>query len=204
MVFLDFLLIVVFVLVPIAAICTQVIPMRLDGVTFRDTDLPHAWLLVAQYAEGTFEQRFGYPTGYFFFDAKRSQEPSRILMREAQPAGAITDGCSAQLSAMSLSGFEGGCASGCIGIMLIGFIGAPFFFVSIFDRFFRLVLRSRVDVSLVASGNDVKASFSFYGPGGYSLRRRYAQVFEKPALPAILEVTAAPAPAGRHAAGRPA
>jgi hypothetical protein len=200
MVFLDFLLIVVFVLVPIAAVCTQVIPMRLADVTFRDTDLAHAWMLVGQYAEGTFEQRFGYPTGYFYFDAKRSQEPSRLLMREAQPAGAITDGCSAQLAAMSLGGFDEGCGAGCIGIALIGFIGAPFFFVSIFDRFFRLVLRSRVDVSLVAVGSDVKASFAFYGPGGYSLRRRYAQVFEKPALPAALGIPAGPAPAGRHAA----
>ncbi len=200
-VFLDFLLFLIFVAVPVAAICMQVIPLRLGDVTFHDTDLAHAWTLVGQYAEGTFEQRFGYPTGYFYFDEKRSQQPKRILMREAQPAGAITDGCSAQLSAMSLSGFEGGCAAGCMGVLVIGFIGAPFFLVSVFDRFFRLVLRSRVDVSLEASGKDATASFAFYGPGGYSLRRRYAQVFEKPALPAALCIDVVPTAGGRHAAG---
>ena len=49
-VLLDIVLFLLFIVVPVAAICTQVIPLRLDGVTFRDTDLAHAWVLVAQYA----------------------------------------------------------------------------------------------------------------------------------------------------------
>src|SRR5215472_154926 len=198
-VFFNFLLILVFIVLPIGAICTQVIPMRLGEVVFHDTDMEHAFDLIVQYAQGTFEQRFGYPTGYFYVDEKRSPEPARILVREAQPAGAITDGCSMELSAMSLSGFEGGCASGCIGAMAIGCIGAPFFLVSAFDRFFRLVLRSRVDIQLQEAGRDTVAQFAFYGLGGYSLRRRYAQVFEKPALPAALAPSIMP-PAGRRRA----
>jgi hypothetical protein len=193
-VFLDILLFVVLIVVPVTGLSTQVIPLRLGDVTFRDTDPAHAWLLVAQYAQGTFEQRFGYPTGYFYVDDKRSREPTRVLVREAQPAGAVTDGCSAQLTAASLSGFEGGCAAGCMTVFIVGFIGAPFFLISTFDRFFRLLLRSRVDVQLAASGPDTRASFAFYGPGGYSLRRRYAQVFEKPVLPAALTAEAAPSP----------
>jgi hypothetical protein len=73
--------------------------------------------------------------------------------------------------------------------------------VSAFDRFFRLILRSRVDVSLKAAGPDTVASFAFYGPGGYSLRRRYAQVFEKPTLPATLVGDGAPAVEGPQVAG---
>lgn len=189
--FIDFLLVLLFVVVPVGAVCTQVVPAHLGEVRFRDTDLPHSWALVAQYAQGTFEQRFGYPTGYFYVDDKRSQEPVKILMREAQPAGVITDGCSMQLSAMSLSGFDAGCAAGCIGLFMIATIGAPFFIVSALDRFYRLVLRSRVDIELRQAGPDVIASFSFYGPGGYLLRSRYSQVFEKPVLPTSL--SAAPA-----------
>lgn len=200
----DLVLFLVFVAVPVAATCTQVIPLRLEAVTFHDTDLAHAWTLVGQYAEGTFEQRFGYPTGYFYLDEKRSQQPTRILMREAQPAGAITDGCSMQLGALSLSGFEGGCGAGCLGILAIGFIGAPFFLVSAFDRFFRLVLRSRVDVSLKTSGPDVVAAFAFYGPGGYSLRSRYAHVFDKPALPASLSIDVVQAEGRQQVAGQAA
>jgi hypothetical protein len=213
-VLLDAVLFLAFIVVPAAAICTQVIPLRLGDVTFHDTDLVHAWELVAQYAEGTFEQRFGYPTGYFYLDTKRSQQPTRLLMREFQPAGAITDGCSMQLSSLSFSGFEGGCATGCLGFFMIAFIGAPFFLVSAGDRFFRLVLRSRVDVSLTASGPDAVASFAFHGPGGYSLRRRYAQAFEEPTLPTALgldvvpPVTDGPAgdppPDGQPVAGRSA
>jgi hypothetical protein len=211
-VFFNLLLILVFIVVPIAALCMQTIPMRLGNVTFRDTDLEHAWLLVAQYAEGTFEQRFGYPTGYFSVEDKRSQRPHRILMKEAQPAGAVTDGCSLQLGQLGLAGFDEGCGAGCLWFCAVAFIGAPFWLVSVFDRFFRFMLRSRVDVQLRAAGPDSVASFAFYGPGGYALRRRYAQVFEKPTLPAALAVdpgtptgerpAAAPA-GGRPAPGRP-
>src|SRR5260370_1569241 len=105
----NFLLILVFIVVPIAALCMQTIPLRLGNVTFHDTDLEHAWLIVAQYAQGTFEQRFGYPTGYFFLEEKRSRRPHRILMREAQPAGAVTDGCSLQIGQLARAGLEGGC-----------------------------------------------------------------------------------------------
>jgi len=196
----DILLVLVFIVVPGVGLCTQVAPLRLGDVTFHDTDPAHAWLLVGQYGEGTFEQRFGYPTGYFYVDQKRSLKPGRILVREAQPAGAITDGCSMQISSLSLSGFEGGCAAGCMMFFAVAFIGAPFLLVSTFDRVFRLILRSRVDVQLSASGSDTVASFAFYGPGGYSLRRRYAQVFEKPTLPDTLSIDVAP-PVGRPAAG---
>jgi hypothetical protein len=197
---LNVLLFIVFIVVPIGALCVQAIPVRLSGVTFHDTKPDYAWALVAQYAEGTFEQRFGYPTGYFHVDDKRSQQPSKVVLKEYQPSGAITDGCSAQLSALSLSGFEGGCTAGCMTAFVVAFIGAPFFLVSTFDRFFRFMLRSRVEVRLASKGPDTVASFAFYGPGGYSLRRRYAQVFEKPVLPPTLS-DVAPAAGGRHAAG---
>jgi hypothetical protein len=182
-VLLNFLFIVFFIIVPIVAVCMQTIPLRMDNVTFRDTDPVHGYWLVRQYAAGTFEQRFGYPTGYFYVDSQRSQEPARLLMREAQPSGAVTDGCSTRFGSVSLAGFDGGCGPGCFMFLIVSTIAAPFFFVSTFDRFFRLILRSRVDVRLQKTGPDTVASFAFYGPGGYSLRRRYGQVFEKPTLP---------------------
>jgi hypothetical protein len=199
--FFTIVVILVFIVVPIAALCMQTIPLRSGNVVFRDTDLDHAWVMVAQYARGTFEQRFGYPTGYFYIEDKRSQPPHRILMREAQPVGAITDGCSMQIGQLGLAGFDGGCAAGCMWFAAMAFIGAPFWFVSIFDRFFRFMLRSRVEVQLAAAGSDSVASFAFYGPGGYSLRRRYAQVFEKPELP--LTLTSAPASPAVGPAQRP-
>lgn len=185
-VLLNILLVIIFVLVPIAALCLQNIPARLADVTFRDTAPANALRLVGQYAEGTFEQRFGYPTGYFYVDDKRTREPERLVMREAQPAGAITDGCALQVGALGMSGFEDGVATGCLLMMAVGFIGAPFFIVSALDRFFRFALRSRVDVRFAPSGPDTVVSFAFYGPGGYALRSRYAQAFAKPELPAAL------------------
>jgi hypothetical protein len=199
----DILLILVFIVVPVAALCMQTIPLRLGNVTFHDTDLEHAWLIVAQYARGTFEQRFGYPTGYFTLEEKRSQRPARIVMKEAQPVGAVTDGCSLQLGQLSMAGFDEGCGAGCLWLCAVAFIGAPFFLVSTFDRFFRFMLRSRVDVQLHAAGPDAVASFAFYGPGGYSLRRRYAQVFERPVLPAALTMDPAMSAGERPAPDRP-
>ncbi|MGH3301111.1 MAG: hypothetical protein ACRDOK_05360 [Streptosporangiaceae bacterium] len=202
--FLDVLLVLVFIVIPATGLCLQAIPQRLSNVTFHDTDSAHAWVIVRQYAEGTFEQRFGYPTGYFYADEKRSERPTRVLMREAQPAGAITDGCSLQISALSMSGFDAGCLPGCMLFFATVTVGAPFLLVSFFDRFFRLLLRSRVDVHLRADGPDTIADFAFYGPGGYALRRRYGQVFEAPELPAglgLATATPAAAPAvGRHRA----
>ena len=191
-VLLDVVLFLLFIVIPAVAIGTQVIPLRLNDVTFRDTDLEHAWVLVAQYAEGTFEQRFGYPTGYFSLEEKRSQCPARIVMKEAQPVGAVTDGCSPQLGQLSMAGFDGGCLAGCLWLFAVAFIGAPFFLVSTFDRFFRFMLRSRVDVQLQPPVPTRSPPSPFMVPGGYSLRRRYAQVFEKPVLPAALAVDSRP------------
>jgi hypothetical protein len=197
-VFISFIVILFLLVLPVIAICLQVIPRRLAGVTFRDTDPDHAWVLIAQYAEGTFEQRFGYPTGYFYVDEEKSRRPSRILVREAQPSGAVTDGCAAQLGSASLAGFDAGCMAGCLGFFVVVMLGAPFFLVSFFDRFYRLILRSRIDVALRSSGPDTVADLSFYGPGGYSMLSRYAQVFHKPVLPPSLlpqpAVAAADAP----------
>src|ERR1700749_728972 len=112
--FISFLILIFLIAVPILAVCTQSIPLRLNNVTFRDTDPEHGFGLIEQYAAGTFEQRFGYPTGYFYIDDKRSQPPPRLLIREAQPTGAVTDGCTASLGSAGLSGFDGGCDAGCL------------------------------------------------------------------------------------------
>lgn len=172
--------------------------MRLEGVTFRDTAPQVAWLLVHQYAMGTFEQRFGYPTGYFNPDDKQSQQGKRLVMREMQPTGAITDGCTAAFGAVGAAGADAGLV-GCLWVMMIMTIGSPFFIVSFLDRFCRALLRSKVEVSFTQSGADTTASFSFYGPSGYVLKNRYAQAFARPQLPLAL-AEPAPAPVQPHLA----
>ncbi|MBO0820081.1 MAG: hypothetical protein J2P26_04445 [Nocardiopsaceae bacterium] len=174
-----------FVVVPGVALGTKTVPLRIADVTFRDTSPVYAWELVAQYAQGTFEQRFGYPTGYFSIQDMDATRPDRLLMREMQPAGAITDGCSRRASAFSRSGFGsgGGCFGGCFLFVAGTAVGLPFYCVSAADRFCRVLLRSRVDVRFSASGADTVASFAFYGPSAWALRGRYKKVFARPALP---------------------
>ncbi len=191
--FILFLVIFFFIIVPLAGLATRLVPMRLEGVTFRDTSPAVAWQLVHQYAIGTFEQRFGYPTGYFNPDDKQSQPGKRLVMREMQPTGAITDGCSAALGAAGAAGADAGWA-GCLWVMMIMTIGSPFFIVSFLDRFCRFLLRSKVDATFAPAGADTTASFSFYGPSGYVLKNRYAQAFARPELPLSL-ADPVPAPA---------
>lgn len=60
----SFLMFLEFIVLPVTAIVIQVVPVRLADITFHDTDPEHAWFRVAQYAESTSEQKFGYPSGY--------------------------------------------------------------------------------------------------------------------------------------------
>ncbi len=125
--FIGFLFIFFFIIVPAAGISTQLIPMRMQDVTFRGTSPAISWEIVGQYAFGTFEQRFGYPTGYFYPDEKLSAKGARLLMKEAQPAGAVTDGCSMQIGSLGAAGLEAGCLGGCLWVWAISLIGLPLF-----------------------------------------------------------------------------
>lgn len=186
--FFAFLAIVFFVVVPVAALGVKFWPMRLEDVVFRDTDPNHAWFLVAQYAEGTFEQRFGYPSGYFALDEKRSIQPARVLVKEAQPAGSVTDGAAVNLGALSTSGFEEGFGPGCLMFVAVTFIAAPFILISVLDRVYRFLFRSRVDAAIIQEGRDCRVRFSFFGPSGYSMRSRYELAFATPVLPPQFQV----------------
>lgn len=163
--------------------------MRLPQVIFHDTSPSYAWELVAQYAEGTFEQRFGYPSGYFFIEKARTMQPDRLSMKEMQPVGAITDGCASSVGGFSNGALKSGCAPvGCV-VAVIGICcGLPFFIASALDRFCRAVLCSRVDVRFTASAADTVVSFTFYGPSAWALRGRYAKAFDRPLLPPELAV----------------
>jgi len=199
----DIVLVLLFIVLPIAALATRSIPLRLTDVTFRDTDRQHAFFLVAQFAEGTFEQRFGYPSGYFILDEKRTDAPRRILAVEAQPSGTVTDGCALEAGSMGLSGFEEGIGAGCLMAFVVYIVASPFILISAADRFFRFVLRSRVDAEFEQRGPDTVATISFYGPSGYSLRKRYEAALSEPVLPADFATLVSPAPSEAHPQGEP-
>ena len=183
MLLLQLFAVVVFLVLPTVALSAKFIPAKLSNVRFSETDPSHAWALVAQFAEGTCEQRFGYPSGYFSIDSKRAEHGKRLVMQENQPAGAVTDGCAFSIGAMSFAGFEEGIGVGCIMFFVVALCAAPFVVVSAADRFFRNVLRSRIDVAVRAHGPDALVDFRFFGPGGYAMRNRYARAFAPPELP---------------------
>lgn len=175
--------VLVFLVLPAVALSAKFFPARVSDVRFSSTDPTHAWAIVAQFAEGTCEQRFGYPSGYFSIDSKQADDGKRLVMRENQPAGAVTDGCAFSMGAMSFAGFEEGLGVGCMMFFVVAICAAPFIAVSAADRLFRTVLRSRIDVVVRADGEDALVDFRFFGPGGYAMRNRYARAFAPPELP---------------------
>jgi hypothetical protein len=187
---LQLLAVVVFLVLPAVALTAKIVPAKLSAVRFSETDPTHAWALVAQFAEGTCEQRFGYPSGYFSIDSKRTEQGRRLVMQENQPSGAVTDGCAFSMGSMSFAGFDEGFGVGCMMFFVVAICAAPFIAVSAADRFFRNVLRSRIDVAVRAEGPDALVDFRFFGPGGYAMRNRYARAFAPPELP--LQFTVVP------------
>lgn len=114
---------------------------------------------------------------------KKSVEGARVVMNEAQPSGSVTDGCAVGAASLGAVGFDEGLGAGCISMMFALLVAGPFILISAADRFFRRLFRSRVDVRFTVDHSDTIASFAFYGPGGYVLSQRYAEVFATPLLP---------------------
>lgn len=162
-------------------VCSKV-PRKLEPVTFRDTAPQHAGVLVAQFAEGTFENRFGFPTGFFHVDEKKTKEPERYVFKEAQPIGTVTDGCAVNIGSMGAAGLGEG-LYGCLWMLVVGCMAAPFVLISTVDRLYRAMMRSRVQIDVRKAGADCVVTVAFYGISGYLLLSRYALAFATPKLP---------------------
>jgi hypothetical protein len=168
--------------VALGGLVCRLVARPLDDITFHDTAPDHAGFLVAQFAEGTYENRFGFPTGFFAIDEKKTDPPNRYLFVEAQPMGSVTDGCAAHIGAFGASGIgEGG--AGCLMVLVSAMMAAPFVAISFVDRLYRSMMRSKIQIDVRASGTDSIVSIAFYGIVGYLLRSRYAAAFAAPTLP---------------------
>ncbi len=176
----------------ITGLVMRMVPRRLEAVRFEDTTQEHAAMIVLSYAEGTYENRVGYPTGFYVFDEKSSSLPAKVVLKEAQPNGTVTDGCALGTSAIGAVGFEEGCGTGCVTMMIAGIVAAPFYIISGLDRLYRTSLRSKVVVDLRPVDGDTIATVSLHGIGAFLMKERYQNVLHLPELPERLR---APLPA---------
>lgn len=167
-------------------IALRIRPAQLGGVEFRETSVEHARFLVSQYAAGTMDGRFGYPSGFFAVNDKKSVDPNVVVLQEAHPSGAVSDGCAASVTAMMPGSFEAGCLGGAFMVAFLGVIASPFYAVSIFDRLCRSLLRSKVVVRLRTTDGNTAATFSFHGISGYLVMPKYRKAFAAPALPEMV------------------
>lgn len=185
------LAILVFVLVPLATIVVlvagvglRIFPSRIEAIRFQDVSPAYVYGLLGSYSDGTYDGRFGYPSGFFSHNEKKSAPGQRLVFDEAQPSGAVSDGCAAGITAGGIG--AGADIGGFVGFFIawLGFMVAlPFIIVSFLDRVYRKMLRSRVDVRLTKDGTDVVATFAFHGISGYFVKAKYTRAFAPPALP---------------------
>ena len=177
------LIIIIPLIVVVVGLVMRVVPLRIGDIRFRDTDKDHAATIALSYAEGTYENRLGYPTGFYVYDEKSSRMPDRIVLKEAQPMGTVTDGCAVGAASMGAIGFEDGCGAGCVTTIFATIIAMPFVIVSFLDRMYRAALRSKVTFELRSDGADTVATLSLAGAGAYLMKSRYEKVFNLPELP---------------------
>lgn len=177
------LIIIIPLVVVTVGVGMRMFPRKIGDVRFRDTDVTYAAGIALDYAEGTYENRLGYPTGFYVFDENKSQMPQRIVLREAQPMGTVTDGCAYEASSIGAVGFDEGLGTGCITSLIAAAIATPFWIVSTLDRLYRNLLRSKVTFEFRADGADAVATLSLSGVGAYLMKPRYEKVFNPPELP---------------------
>lgn len=200
----NFIQLIVYLGILVAAIglCCRFIPMTVDNVRFRDTDEAYAAHQIGQFAEGTYENRFGFPTGFFHLRDDKSQMPRRMVFQEAQPTGSVTDGCAVGIGSFGALGFDEGCLIGMAWLFVTAIVALPFIIVSAVDRLYRKAMQSKVTIDLRSAGGDSVATMKFYGISGYLTKTRYEKAFRPPALPVDLaDPIVVPAPSTSASSG---
>lgn len=166
-----------------AGLLMRMIPVNLKNIRFADTDMEHAFYEVVGFSQGVYEGDLGFPSGFFYVDPEKTNEPSQIRIVEAEPSGSVADGCSEYIGSFAAAGLDGGGLYGCFWFMAVAAIGSPFFIVSFLDRLYRFCLKSRIEVKLRQASSDSFADFAFYGASGYLVRKRYRLALSEPPKP---------------------
>ena len=68
----------------VAAVGSRAVPRVLHNLRLSNTDAAHAADEFLSFAQGTYENEFGYPSGFFAYDDEATSYPEKVLLREAR------------------------------------------------------------------------------------------------------------------------
>jgi hypothetical protein len=204
----SFVAILVLVLVALAfaiGMLARGWPLRMDDITLRGIDVERARDVVAMYLENVHDTRFGFPTGVFRIDERRST-PTKLVAREVNFGGGtgfriVRFGILIPMELVAATA-DAGCfaamAAFFIGCFFVGIFILPIFCVAVVEFILRLLMRSEITTELepVSADHDAcRVRFTLRGLSAFGVRRELQQGLTRPVLPVAyggLEIDNAP------------
>jgi hypothetical protein len=159
------------------------VPAKVGDVRLAGVSPDHAYDLIAVFSNGTYDSRFGYPSGFFSLNERKSRPGQHLVYSEMQPSAAASDGCAREAGSLAFAGTGSGPLGCVMTFIAVSFIAGPFMIASFADRVCRNTLKSQISVSLAADGVDTVASFAFRGVSAYFVKDKFIRAFAEPVLP---------------------
>jgi hypothetical protein len=163
--------------------------------------------LVSEFIAGSYDGRFGYPSGCFEIE---SSDGHRIVAREFVARGShFTDILKGMFMAVLGVGDIFGCIGGLIALVLAAFLAPLLLYAALAETLLKYLLRSRIVSSLQPSPDGTLVSFTLRGPVALLIGLRLERAFHAPVLPSRVALLAGvpvsggavPAAEGAGAAG---
>jgi hypothetical protein len=200
--FILYLILFALTLAFVGGLVLRVWTFSLPPVLFAEVSPPYAAGIVSSFLEGVSETRFGFPSGVFRINPRKTIADSRITAAEMQPNYSVTDGCAAASTSAGAGVISGadGCVEILIAIFIFAFILGPIFALNLTEKMFRKLLESevRADLEPVSNPDGTMVTIRLRGVNALLMRSAYQQALSQPTLPediAIASGVQAPAAA---------
>ena len=160
---------------------------------FAEVTLPHATSIVCSFLEGVSETKFGFPSGVFRVE-ERKTTVGRVTVTEMQPPYSVTDGCAAAGGSLGMEMISGadGCIEVLIAIFLLVVVLGPILILNVTEKIFRKLLQSevRADLEEVTDPDGTLVTVRLRGVSAIFMKSAYQEALADPQLPDDIAVAA--------------
>lgn len=161
---------------------------------FAEVTPPHASGIVVSFLEGVSETKFGFPSGVFRINDKKSQADSCLTVRETQPGYSVTDGCAAAstVAGAGILADADGCVEVLLGLVVVACITVPIWTLNLTEKAFRTLLESevRADLEPITDPDGTLVTIRLRGISAILLRSAYREALADPKLPDDIAIAA--------------
>jgi hypothetical protein len=172
---------IIICLMIVAGLVFRVAQRNLPPVLMRKVSPEAASRLVTEFIAGSYDDRFGYPSGYFEI---QSADGHQIVAQEFVARGShFTDILKGMFVAVLGVGEIFGCIGGLIALVVAAFLAPVFIYAALAETLLKYLLRSRIVSSLQPSPDGTMVSFTLRGPVALLIGLRLERAFHAPVLP---------------------